>query len=98
MIPGSSVDFVFSFDSLVHSGESVVNAYICQLHRILVNGSVAFIYHSNLGEYNGTYSRIRKIPRLEGLLTRLGMLEKELHWRDSSVDAKKVESFAGENG
>ena len=26
------------------------------------------------------------------------MLEKELHWRDFSVDAKKVERFAGENG
>jgi ubiquinone/menaquinone biosynthesis C-methylase UbiE len=98
MIPDSSVDFVFSFDSLVHSGESIVKAYICQLQRILVNGGVAFIHHSNLGEYNGTYSRIRRIPRLEGLLTRLGMLEKELHWRDFSVDAKKVERFAGENG
>ena len=98
MIPDSSVDFVFSFDSLVHAGESVIKAYICQLQRILVDGGVALIHHSNLGEYNGTYSRIRKIPRLEGLLTRLGMLEKELHWRDSSVDAKKVERFAEENG
>src|SRR6266480_3189362 len=98
MISESSVDFVFSFDSLVHSDESVMKAYICQLQRILINGGVAFIHHSNLGEYDGTYSRIRKIPRLEGLLIRLGILEKNLHWRDFSVDAKKVERFAEQNG
>ena len=97
MIPGSSVDFVFSFDSLVHSGEPVMKAYICQLGRILTNAGVAFIHHSNLGEYDGAYSRIRKIPKLEGLLVRLGLLEKNLHWRDFSVDAKKVERFAEEN-
>ena len=97
MISDSSVDFVFSFDSLVHAGESVMKAYICQLQRILTNTGVAFIHHSNLGEYDGTYSRIRKIPKLEGLLVRLGLLEKNLHWRDFSVDAKKVERFAEEN-
>ena len=98
MIPDSSVDFVFSFDSLVHADESVIKAYICQLQRILINAGVAFIHHSNLGEYNGTYSRIRRIPKLEGLLVWLGFLEKSLHWRDFSVDAKKVEHFAAENG
>src|SRR5438034_3825348 len=82
MISDSCVDFVFSFDSLVHADESVMNAYICQLQRILINGGVAFIHHSNLGEYDGTYSRIRKIPRLEGLLIKLGILEKNLHWHD----------------
>jgi Dimethyladenosine transferase (rRNA methylation) len=98
MISDCSVDFVFSFDSLVHADESVMKAYICQLQRILTNAGVAFIHHSNLGEYNGTYSRIRKIPKLEALLIQLGMLEKNLHWRDFSVDAKKVERFAEENG
>jgi ubiquinone/menaquinone biosynthesis C-methylase UbiE len=98
MISDSSVDFLFSFDSLVHAGESVMKAYICQLQRILSKTGVAFIHHSNLGEYDGTYSRIRKIPKLEDLLIRLGMLEKNLHWRDFSVDAKKVERFAEENG
>jgi len=98
MMSDSSVDFVFSFDSLVHADESVIKAYICQLQRILTDTGLAFIHHSNLGEYNGTYSRIRKIPKLEGLLLRLGLLEKDLHWRDSTVDARKVEHFAEENG
>ena len=98
MIPDSSVDFVFSFDSQVHSGESVMKAYIRQLQRILTDGGVAFIHHSNLGEYNGVYSRIRKVPKLEGILMMFGVLEKQLHWRDFSVDAKKVERFAEQNG
>jgi len=98
IISDSSVDFVFSFDSLVHADESVMKAYLCQLQRILNNDGVAFIHHSNLGEYHTRYSRIRNIPKLEGLLTRLGILEKNLHWRDFSVDAKKVEVLAEEHG
>jgi ubiquinone/menaquinone biosynthesis C-methylase UbiE len=98
MISDCSVDFVFSFDSLVHVDESVMKAYICQLQRILTDAGVAFVHHSNLGEYDGTYSRICKIPKLERLLMRFGILEKNLHWRDFSVDAKKVERFAKEDG
>ena len=98
IISDSSVDFVFSFDSLVHADESVMKAYIVQLQRILNTDGVAFIHHSNLGEYRTRYSRIHKIPRLEGLLIRLGILEKNLHWRDGSVDAKKVEVLAEAHG
>jgi ubiquinone/menaquinone biosynthesis C-methylase UbiE len=98
MISDSSVDFVFSFDSLVHADESVLKAYFFKLQRILNNDGVAFIHHSNLGEYHTRYSRIRKIPKLEELLIRLGILDKTLHWRDISVDSKKVEVLAEENG
>lgn len=98
IIPDSTVDFVFSFDSLVHANESVMKAYLRQLQRILKHDGAAFIHHSNLGEYYDRYVRIRSIPRLEGLLTRLGILEKTLHWRDFSVDAKKVEALAEESG
>lgn len=99
MISDSSVDFVFSFDSLVHANESVMKAYLRQLQRILDKEGVAFIHHSNLGEYQTRYSRIRSIPKMEGLLIRLGILEKyQQHWRDISVDAKKVEALAEEHG
>jgi ubiquinone/menaquinone biosynthesis C-methylase UbiE len=98
MIPDASVDFVFSFDSLVHADESVMNAYISQLPRILRDGGVAFLHHSNLGEYQALYARIRGVPKLEGLLTRLGVLEKTLHWRDPGVNAQVVERLAQEHG
>ncbi len=97
MIPDSSVDFVFSFDSLVHTNEFVIEAYLSQLPRILEKDGVVFIHHSNLGEYYTRYSKIRRIPKIEGLLTRLGLLE-NLHWRDFSVDAKKVEALTEKHG
>jgi ubiquinone/menaquinone biosynthesis C-methylase UbiE len=98
MISDNSINFVFSFDSLVHADETVMNAYISQLPRILKEDGVAFIHHSNLGEYSHAYSRIRKIPRLENLLTRLGILEKTLHWREFGVSAKLVEALAKAQG
>ena len=97
MISESSVDFVFSFDSMTHADVSVMKAYLCQLQRILNNDGVAFIHHSNLGEYPPRRSRIRSMPMLLRLLTPLGILEND-HWRDFSVDAKKVEALAEEHG
>jgi len=98
MISDSSVDFIFSFDSLVHVDESVIKAYLSQFQRILNNNGVAFIHHSNLGEYYARYSKIRSIPKLEGLLKKLGILEKSLFNRDFTVDAVKVEALAKEYG
>jgi len=96
MIRNASVDFVFSGDSLVHANESVMEAYVRQLERLLKDDGVAFIHHSNLGEYRARYSRVREIPKLEGLLARLGILN--LHWRDFGVNARKVETWAEANG
>lgn len=97
-ISDSSVDFVFSFDSLVHADEFVMEAYLCQLQRILNNDGVAFIHHSNLGEYHTRYIRIFNIHRIERLLDRLGIIGKHLSSRDFSVSAKKIEVLAEENG
>lgn len=98
MIPDGSVDFVYSFDSLVHVDASVLQTYIRQLPRLLTANGTAFIHHSNLGEYQSTYANIRRIPKLEGLLNTIGVLDQNLHWRDPGVDAPKVEKFAQENG
>ena len=51
MIPDSSVDFVFSFDSFVHPDRDVVEAYLRQLGTKLKIGGKGFIHHSNFGEY-----------------------------------------------
>jgi ubiquinone/menaquinone biosynthesis C-methylase UbiE len=97
MIPDGSVDFVFSFDSLVHADKAVLSAYLAQLPRVMKKNAVAFIHHSNLGEYS-YYLAVRKVPKLTGLLARLGVLEKELHWRDFSVTARTVERYAESHG
>jgi SAM-dependent methyltransferase len=98
MIPDASVDFVFSFDSLVHADESVIQAYLGEFQRILTKDGVAFIHHSNFGEYAPAYRQIRDVPNLEEMLIASDILEPSTHWRDVSVDAKKVADLATEQG
>lgn len=96
MVKDSSVDLVFSFDSLVHANERAINGYLSQLPRVLKKSGVAFIHHSNLGEYR-LHSVAGKIPTLRKLGVASGLLEYG-HWRDPQVDASKVERWAESHG
>lgn len=98
MIDDESVDFAFSFDSLVHADISVIESYLSQMHRILSPGGVCFIHHSNLGEYRDRYARIRSIPKLESVLRISGLLSDRLQWRDPGVDATVVQRIADKHG
>ncbi len=51
MVPDHSVDFIFSFDSLVHAEADAVAAYLAQAARKLKRGGAGFIHHSNLGAF-----------------------------------------------
>lgn len=53
MIDSASVDFAFSFDSLVHAEMDVIAAYLAELARVLTPTGAAFIHHSNLGAFPG---------------------------------------------
>ncbi|MFA5026615.1 MAG: class I SAM-dependent methyltransferase [Candidatus Methylomirabilota bacterium] len=98
MIPEASVDFVFSFDSLVHADPSVLQAYLAELARILTKNGAAFIHHSNLGEYP-RYRRLEKLPRLYRLLGRLRLVDEvRPHWRDFNVTGAHVVGWARERG
>jgi SAM-dependent methyltransferase len=97
MLPDRSVDFVFSFDSLVHADASVMTAYLAELARILTPDGAAFLHHSNLGEYAARYARVRRVPKLEGLLILLGALDPFTHWRDPGVSAGAVAAWAEEH-
>ena len=46
-IPDNSIDFVFSFDSLVHVELDVLGSYCEQINRKLNPSGVAFLHHSN---------------------------------------------------
>jgi len=50
-IKPKSVDFVFSFHSLVHADLPTMRGYIEELDRILTPNGVAFIHHSNAAAY-----------------------------------------------
>jgi hypothetical protein len=51
MIPDRAVDFLFSFDSLVHVRRETIEAYLGQLPAKLTQNGMAFIHHSNLGQF-----------------------------------------------
>lgn len=62
MIPDDSIDFVFSFDSLVHVSRETVETYVAQLAGKLTEHGLGFIHHSNLGQYASSIARrVRKL-------------------------------------
>ena len=50
-IKNKSIDFIFSFHSLVHADESTMKNYVREISKKLTTNGVAFIHHSNAGEY-----------------------------------------------
>ena len=50
-INDSSVNFMFSFESMVHVDVCDLESYISELKRVLKCDGAAFIHHSNLGAY-----------------------------------------------
>lgn len=57
MIPAGSIDFIFSFDSLVHVRPQTIEAYLGQFATKLRADGLAFVHHSNLGEYASSLAR-----------------------------------------
>lgn len=51
MVADASVDFAFSFDSLVHVEADAVESYVGELARVLKPDGVAFLHHSNIAAF-----------------------------------------------
>lgn len=49
MISDNSIDFVFSWDSLVHADKNVIQNYIYELSNKMNSNATGFIHHSNFG-------------------------------------------------
>jgi hypothetical protein len=96
MIPDSSIDFVFSFDSLVHVQREVVEAYLRQLPAKLKTDGIAFIHHSNLGEY--VSPMVERLPaRVRKLLAKAKVLESD-HQRNPCMTAELFGVLCAEHG
>jgi SAM-dependent methyltransferase len=92
MVPDQSIDFVFSFDSLVHAESDILDAYAHQLVRKLKPDGIGFIHHSNSGHLRGLTSMTKRVPeRVRRPLVTRGVLPDAYAWRAQSVTA---ESFA----
>jgi len=64
MVSDDSIDFAFSFDSLVHAEEDVLEAYLKELSKKLGPGGTGFIHHSNMGAYPARLSLFGYYNRL----------------------------------
>jgi SAM-dependent methyltransferase len=88
-IEDGSLDFVFSFDSLVHASPEVLDGYLAELARKLRPGGTGFIHHSNLGNYQSYYTVAGMLPApIRAGLTRLQLLSPD-SWRDPNMTAER---------
>ncbi len=76
MVADGSIDFVFSFDSLVHAEEDVIRSYLDQLGQKLRPDGVGFLHHSNLGEYARYFAFVEKLPGRRRVLEKLKLVER----------------------
>jgi len=91
MIKSGSVDFVFSFDSLVHVEHDVIDSYLLEIERILTDGGSAFIHHSNLGGLAQSLKIQEFFTRGRGLLERVGVFENlRSGYRGKTVSGESV--------
>ena len=90
MIEDESVDFAFSFDSLVHVDEGVIAHYLRELGRKLTPDGVGFIHHSNAGRYRRYFELTDSIPRgrVRERLYKLRVLDRP-RWRALDMTAKR---------
>ena len=96
MIPDRSIDFVFSFDSLVHVPRDMVAAYVRQLADKLKDDGVGFIHHSNLGEYASSVAE--RLPRrARKFLVKAKVLDQD-HQRAPDMTAELFRASCAEHG
>jgi SAM-dependent methyltransferase len=81
-IEDHSVDFIFSFDSLVHCDAEIIESYVPEMLRALKPQGRAFVHHSNLRESPAALTD-QKSP---------------IHWRATNVSATIVRSMVGQAG
>ncbi len=95
MIPDRTIDFAFSFDSLVHVEGDVLQAYLTELSSKLRPDGIGFIHHSNLGNWLPQLRwgrRLQRLPRplngANGWLLRHGKITVNSHVRAESATAQ----------
>lgn len=98
MIAPDSVDFLFSYDSLVHADAEVIQAYLQQIAKKLKPNGVGFVHHSNLSQYPRLLRVLNLLPyKVLNVLTEKSMIG-PLQWRSWDTSADLVERYCQEVG
>lgn len=89
-----SVDFVFSFESLIHTELDDLTSYLKEIARVLKPGGRAFLHHSNLAHYERYYRFVKGLPEtLRTTLQGRGVVDFD-GWRALSVSGERVRQLA----
>ncbi len=96
MVPDGSIDFAFSFDSLVHAEADVIDAYLTQLAKKLKPDGVAWLHHSNVGSYRRLFYDRKNFHIVSYGFTRL--LGFQSHFRSWSMTAEHFRVLADKAG
>ncbi len=105
-VESGSIDFVFSFDSLVHAEADVMASYTRELARVLKPRGAAFIHHSNLETvrnrslvYRVGRAAKRALSRLPGRIgSAVSNRAYPTHWRATTMSAAKMRAYVTEAG
>lgn len=99
MVADRSVDFAFSFDSLVHAESDVLESYAHELARVLKPEGIGFLHHSNMAEYRRAAAVARRIPdRLRRRLIVRGLVVNVNAWRAESTSAEQFAQVCARAG
>lgn len=98
MVADASVDFVFSFFSLIHADPDTLESYLREFRRVLKPTGGGFIHHSNLGEHEPYFRRCERLPLpLRRALFSCGFLDLP-QWRAPGVTLGGVAHLAQQAG
>lgn len=97
MIGDGSIDFAFSFDSLVHVDLDVMEAYLQELGRTLAPDGIGFIHHSNAGSFLRPIRKLTERLEAPALGDRISR-RLNRNWRSSEVSAEGVATLAAAAG
>ncbi|MEA2606703.1 MAG: hypothetical protein QOI00_1460 [Chloroflexota bacterium] len=99
MVPDGSIDFAFSFDSLVHVEIDVLEAYVEQLAVKLGPDGVGFFHHSNIGSYPWLTAAAKRVPgKLLPRMISRGLAIDVVAWRAESVTGERFAAACRDAG
>lgn len=94
----NSIDFAFSFESLIHTELEDLESYLQDLSGKLKADSKVFLHHSNLGSYHSYFKNIARLPKaVRELLIARQVLDSN-EWRAPSVTHQNFEKAAISKG
>jgi SAM-dependent methyltransferase len=94
----ATIDLVFSFDSLVHAESEVIGSYLAEIRRVLTPNGIAFIHHSNIGEFKEQFEREAALPEEERERLRSAGKLPVTHWRAFTMTADRFDELATDVG